>query len=50
VCHFEGDFQGPAAVEAIAADGKEALVNSWDGSLRLLRIPPAPAAPPAKKK
>jgi WD40 repeat protein len=47
VCQFDGGFQGPANVAGITADGKEALVNSWDGSLRLLRIPPVP---PADKK
>jgi WD40 repeat protein len=47
VCEFGGGFQGPAGVLGIAADGKEALVNSWDGSLRLVRLP---AAPPADKK
>jgi WD40 repeat protein len=47
VCEFGDGFRGPAGVLGIAADGKEALVNSWDGSLRLVRLPPAP---PADKK
>jgi serine/threonine protein kinase len=47
VCQFDGDFQGPTGVAGITADGKEALVNCWDGSLRLLRMPPVPIA---KKK
>jgi WD40 repeat protein len=45
---FEGDFQGPTGAEAITADGKETLVNCWDCSLRLLRLPLA--APADKKK
>ena len=42
VCQFDGGFQGPAGVAGITADGKEALVTCWDGSLRLLRMPPVP--------
>ncbi len=44
VCQFDGGFQGPAGVAGITADGRDALVNSWDGSLRLLRMPPVPMA------
>lgn len=47
VCQFEGDFQSPTNVGGFTADGKEALVNSWDGRLRLLRMPPVP---PSQKK
>ena len=47
VCRFEGGFQGVTNALMITSDGKEALVNSDDGSLRLLRLPPVP---PADKK
>jgi WD40 repeat protein len=39
ICQFDGGFQGPTGVAGITADGKEVLVNCWDGSLRLLRMP-----------
>ena len=48
LCQFKGGFQGPTGVVGIAADGTEAVVSSWDGSLRLVRLPPA--APADKTK